>query len=355
LRNTGALDAAVDADVLDAWFPPSPGVVMALADQVARLARTSPPPNGEGLVEAIARRFGVHPRHIVLGAGSSDLVYRAMTAWLDEGSRVLVLDPSYREYAHVAQKVARCSVEWLVLPRDDDYAPSGEDVRRVIGEGYDLVVLVNPNNPTGHYVERPTLLDWLDAAPSRTRIWVDEAYAHLVEHEASLVPDATTRANLFVCRSLSKSFALSGLRVAFLAGPADDVEALRRRTPPWVVGFPGQVAALRALEDEPYYARQYADTRRLRRELAASLRRAGFDVLEGQIASVLVHLPDDAPAAAEVVARCARRGVFVRDASDMGRSLGRRVLRVAVKDGRSHARIVSALHAAAFGAQSRSP
>lgn len=349
LRDPDALSTLVDADVLDAWFPPSPLVSRALARCLPTLARVSPPPDGEGLVAAVADRFAVSPNHLVLGAGSSDLIYRAMPSWLNRGSRVLVLDPSYAEYPTVAQTVCGASVDRIVLWRQEGYALAADRLRRALGRGYDLVVLVHPNNPTGLHVERAALLEALAEAPRSTRIWVDEAYAHLLPRDQSLLADVGTRPNLFVCRSLSKALALSGVRVAFLAGPAPDVAALRLRTPPWIVGFPAQVAALRALEDEAYYERCYRDTHRLRGELAAALRASGLDVLEGRIASLLVHLPDDSPTADEVVRRCRLQGVFLRDASDMGSSVGPRTLRVSVKDQPANARIVGTLRAVLEG------
>jgi histidinol-phosphate/aromatic aminotransferase/cobyric acid decarboxylase-like protein len=349
LRELGAMGTVVDADVLDAWFPPSPQASNALAGDVTMLARTSPPPFADGLVTAIARRFALDRRSVAVGAGSSDLIYRSMTAWLGPRSRVLVLDPSYGEYAHVAETVCGASVERLGLSRSEGYVVDADRLRRALASGYDLVVLVNPNNPTGLHVDRTTLLDVVRGAPTSTRIWVDEAYAHFLPHDSTLLADAAGSHNLFVCRTLSKSLALSGLRVAFLAGPEAEVAALRHRTPPWIVGFAAQVAALRALEDMRYYERCYRATRRLRSVLAGELRRDGLDVLEGQIGSVLVHLGDDAPTAQEVVRRCGDRGVFLRDASDMGTRLGPRVLRIAVKDARSNARVVRTLRAVLQG------
>jgi histidinol-phosphate/aromatic aminotransferase/cobyric acid decarboxylase-like protein len=76
------------------------------------------------------------------------------------------------------------------------------------------------------------------------------------------------------------------------------------------------------------------------------LREAGFDVFEGRIASILVHLGEDAPTAKEVCRRCAEGGVFLRDARDFGPSVGERVIRISVKDRASNARIVELLRKA---------
>jgi len=85
----------IAADVLDAWFPPSPRVTAALAEHLPWLLRTSPPTAGEGLVQTIAETRGVAMESILPGAGSSALIFLALRHWLNSSSRVLILDPTY--------------------------------------------------------------------------------------------------------------------------------------------------------------------------------------------------------------------------------------------------------------------
>src|ERR1043166_154764 len=77
----------INADVLDAWFPPSPKVLAALEDDLPWLLRTSPPTNCEGLRRVIARTRGVAPENILPGGGSSDLIFLALRHWLTSSSR----------------------------------------------------------------------------------------------------------------------------------------------------------------------------------------------------------------------------------------------------------------------------
>src|SRR5207344_1800686 len=102
-----------NADVLDAWFPPAPGVTDTLQAHLPWLLRTSPPTDCAGLVGAVATARGVAPENILPGAGSSDLIFRAFRHWLTAGSRVLILDPTYGEYSHVLEKVIGCTVDRL--------------------------------------------------------------------------------------------------------------------------------------------------------------------------------------------------------------------------------------------------
>jgi histidinol-phosphate/aromatic aminotransferase/cobyric acid decarboxylase-like protein len=346
LEHVDALDRCVEADVLDAWFPPAPGVLDALTRHTERLARSSPPPSGEPLLAAIAEHWHVPRVNVVLGAGSSDLVYRAFTSWLDRRSRVLLVDPTYAEYAHVVERVVGAALVRCSARRSNDYRVPFQELEAKIREPWDLIVIVQPNNPTGALAPRDVLVDVLRLAHPTTRIWVDEAYIHFAGAESLVSHAVASGHRIFVSRSFSKSLALSGLRAACLIGPASEIAHLKRRTPPWIVGFPGQVAAIRALADAPYYEGRYAETRTLRRELATRLRDLSLDVHEGETASVLVHLGDHEPPAARVRDAVARVGVFLRDASDFGPSMGSSTLRVSVKDRASNERIVAALASA---------
>ncbi|KQX76059.1 hypothetical protein [Aeromicrobium sp. Root472D3] len=115
---------------------------------------------------------------------------------------------------------------------------------------------------------------------------------------------------------------------------------MRSITPPWVVGLVSQVAAVRALQSPGYYRDRWDETHGLRRQLTADLRGLGWDVVDGCAGFVLAHLPDEGPTAAQLVAGAREHGVFLRDAAGMGRTLGDRAVRIAVKDADSQRRIV---------------
>jgi histidinol-phosphate/aromatic aminotransferase/cobyric acid decarboxylase-like protein len=246
------LDSAVEvvnADVLDAWFPPSPAVLQAIHDHLPWLARTSPPTGAEGLVRVIARARGVPIASVLPGAGSSSLIFMALCHWLTPESRALILDPTYGEYAHVLGGVIGCRVDTFPLARCEDY---DVDLDRLaeLAPLYDFVVLVNPNSPTGRHITRSRLEATLRCVPASVRVWVDETYVEYAGAGESLERFAVARPNIVVCKSMSKAYALSGLRVACLCAAPHVLEPLRAVTPPWSVGLLAQVAAVRAEEQE---------------------------------------------------------------------------------------------------------
>jgi histidinol-phosphate/aromatic aminotransferase/cobyric acid decarboxylase-like protein/N-acyl-L-homoserine lactone synthetase len=322
----------INADVLDAWFDPAPDVMAALAEHFAWALRTSPPVGSDGMRRVVARTRGVSEASILPGAGSSDLIFLALRHWLHAGSRVLILDPMYGEYAHVLERVVGCRVARLELARSRDYAVNIAELSERLERRYDLVVLVNPNSPTGQHLPARVLEDVLRAAPDSTRFWVDETYVEYVGEGQSLERFAAASSNVVICKSMSKVYALSGARCGYLCGPRHLIEELRTISPPWAVSLPGQIAACAALRSTEYYRERWSETHRLREELASGLRSLGWDVLPGCANFLLCHLPHDQPTAAALAAVCKERKLFVRDVTSMGRCFGERALRIAVKD-----------------------
>jgi len=323
----------INADVLDAWFPPSPRVIGALQEHLAWLLKTSPPTACEGLIDAIARARGVKPENILPGAGSSDLIFRAFRQWLSPDSHALILDPTYGEYVHVLEKVIGCTVDRLPLCAADNYDVPLDRLEAALHDGYDLVVLVNPNSPTGRHIPKTKLEAVLRRAPERTRIWVDETYIEYAGAAESMEQVAARSENILVCKSMSKVYALSGARVGYLCAGAHWLEELRAMTPPWVIGLLAQVAAVNALLDPPYYAARYAETHLLREQLSDGLRECGYRVIPGVANFLMCHLPEPGPPSDWLVQECRKEGLFLRDASQMGSQLGNRAIRIAVKDG----------------------
>jgi histidinol-phosphate/aromatic aminotransferase/cobyric acid decarboxylase-like protein len=336
----------INADVLDAWFPPSPEALACLEAHLPWLLRTSPPTRCEGLIHAVARARGVRCDCILPGAGSSDLIFLALRHWVKPESRVLILDPTYGEYPHVLECVIGCQAERLALYRNEGYRLDPVRLAACLAESYDLVVLVNPNSPTGRLVPREELMAVLRHAPSATRVWVDETYVEYAGADQSLERFAAASENVIVCKSMSKVYALSGVRVAYLCAGPHQLEALRPMTPPWAVSLPAQVAAVKALRDPAYYAARHAETHRLRGQLSESLRPLGLEIVPSVTNFLLCHLPAGGPDAATVVSRCRQHGVFLRDAGVMGSQMGGHALRIAVKDAAANQRLVEVLKSA---------
>ncbi|MGV3529221.1 MAG: aminotransferase class I/II-fold pyridoxal phosphate-dependent enzyme [Flavisolibacter sp.] len=329
----------INADVLDAWFPPSPRVIAALQENIPWLLQTSPPTHATGLEDAIAKARGVNKTSVLAGAGSSDLIFLALQNLLNKNSRVLVVDPCYGEYLHVLQHIIHCHVQRFSLHREEGFCLNADELVGEIGNGYDMVILVNPNSPTGVYTEKEKLISVLRKVPASTLVRIDETYVEYIGASVSLETFAAASENIVVCKSMSKVYALSGARAAYLCAPPHLLEMLRSLSPPWSVSLPAQLAAIEALKDSAYYEEMYSQTHELRKQLFDDLKSLGItDIIPGCANFLLFFLPENISAEA-FVSRCREKQLYLRTVENMSRSLTNGV-RIAVKDELSNRRML---------------
>ncbi|MBM4015637.1 MAG: histidinol-phosphate aminotransferase family protein, partial [Planctomycetes bacterium] len=306
-----------------------------------------------GLIAAIAAARGLPEAALLVGGGSSALIFLALPRWLPRGGRLLVLDPSYGEYAHVAEVVCGAHVARLALRPEEQFRVDLAALARRVRRGVDLVVIVRPNNPTGSVIPRGELEEFLRELPRRVVAWIDEAYVDYLGDSESLEAFAVGRPNVVVCKSLSKGLALSGARAAYLAAAPERLAPLRALVPPWAVSLPAQFAAIRALGERAWYRARWRETPKLRsllrEELSTRLRasasslRAAAEVRDALPNALLVALPADGVADAELIERCARHNVFVRELRSMGVAIGTRWVRVSVVPQAQHVTLASAI------------
>jgi histidinol-phosphate/aromatic aminotransferase/cobyric acid decarboxylase-like protein len=247
----------------------------------------------------------------------------------------------YGEHAHVLESLLGLDVVRFALEAEAGYrVDTGALLAEVRRTRPGLVVVVNPNSPTGQHWERSDVLRFLDGVPQETTILLDETYVEYAGFDQSVERDACRRANVLVLKSMSKVYALSGLRVGYLVGSPERVRELAKWMPPWAVSLPAQVAAVAALGDAAYYERRWAQTHRLREELARGVGKFPVRVFPSMANFVLV----ETPVSAELVRqRMESQDVFVRNCDSMSARFEDRFLRIAVKRRAQNRRIVQAL------------
>jgi histidinol-phosphate/aromatic aminotransferase/cobyric acid decarboxylase-like protein len=208
-----------------------------------------------------------------------------------------------------------------------------------------MLIIVNPNNPAGTHIPRAQLEEFVTRLPANTRVWIDEAYIDYIGADESLEKFAARSPNVTVCKSMSKVYALSGIRAAYLCANPGTLAMLHGHTAPWSVSLPAQVAAVRALEATQYYRERYTETHRLRTELIKQVRKIDSDIqiYPGAANWILCRLPESGPDANIVINRCKQLGVFLRGATGTGKVLDRFDIRLAVKDEKTQEKVVSAL------------
>ena len=331
----------INADVLDAWFDPAPQLIKEVENHLSWICKTSPPTDCSGMANGIAKARGLKPDNVLPGSGSSDLIFLAFREWLSPESRVLILDPTYGEYIHVLENIIGCQIDRINLLKATNYVLNLEDLLNLAKNNYDLIVIVNPNSPTGQHVPSEKLEHVLKQIPNSTRIWIDETYIEYCGKDQSLEKFAIGTSNVIICKSMSKVYALSGLRAAYLCASPFQLEKLRSISPPWAVSLPSQIAAIIALKEDHYYQKCYEQTHILREEFSKELLKfTPLEVLQSKANFILCYLPENGPDAASIVSKCKEMNLYLRDVSNMGNNFNKHTIRIAIKDQETNQRML---------------
>jgi histidinol-phosphate/aromatic aminotransferase/cobyric acid decarboxylase-like protein/N-acyl-L-homoserine lactone synthetase len=331
----------INADVLDAWFSPSPKVIKAIKKDLQWILKTSPPIHAEGLINAIAKNRGVKKSSILTGAGSSDLIFLALPHFLSSSSSILILNPCYGEYSFVLENIIHCNFETFNLEKTENYEINSKKLMHEIKKGYDMIILVNPNNPTGVHFPKEKFIEILQQVPTKTLVWIDETYIEYIGKTESLEKFASVSENIIVCKSMSKVYALSGARIAYLCCSPHLIESLKLKTPPWAVSLPAQIAAISALEDEEYYVKKYKESHKLRRWLKQKLMQLGIlDIHEGKTNSILFFLPQETFTSEQFLDECKTYKLYLREFKNIKNELGMTAIRVAIKNKQVNKKII---------------
>jgi threonine-phosphate decarboxylase len=317
---------------------PPAGVLAVLRDNLAAVGRY-PDPDCRILTRHVARLHGVGRECVVAGNGAAELIHAAARAVRPR--RVSVVEPAFTEYRRAALRCGAVIDHWMSQKAYFQPAPFDPG-------GADLVWLCNPNNPTGRLWPPGEIFPWVAAHPESIFV-IDEAFLPFRpdEPEHSLAADVERSPNLIVVRSLTKLYALPGLRLGYAVAAPEWAERLREQLPPWSVNALAQVAGLVALEDDLYRQRTHAWFRTEPPRLFQELRKFdGLEVLPTQANFILLRLRH---ATAETAAcRLAARRILVRDASDFV-GLGPSWVRVAVRTAADNDRLLAALADVAGG------
>jgi histidinol-phosphate aminotransferase len=282
--------------------------VAARIDELTRGVSRYPDMTSSRLIAAIAAHHGVDPDRIAVGAGSVEVVGQIAAAVVDHGDDVLFAWRAFEAYPIITTVVGGHAV---CVPLDAGHTHDLDAMAAAVTDSTRLVLVCNPNNPTGTAVGAAALEGFVDALPEDVLVVVDEAYLHYADR--GHVPDALAllgdRSNVVVTRTFSKAYALAGLRVGYCIASPEIAAAVRKTQVPFSVSALAQECAITALEDGAEVDRRAALTVAERERVAAALRGRGYDVPVSQANFVWLAVGDEA---IDLAARCAAAGVIVR-------------------------------------------
>jgi threonine-phosphate decarboxylase len=277
------------------------------------------------LVAAIRKRYGLSGGEILCGNGSAellDLVIRSLAV-----KRLLLCPPDFGLYERCAPE----SVEIVRIPRDEEtgFGINPEKLLKAVRPG-DLVLFSNPGNPSGAVLAREEVLALARGINRAGAVLaVDEAFADFCPR-CSVLDLPCDESGLVVLRSLTKFYAIPGIRAGFLSAGCELFKRISALQLPWSVSVPAQVLATHCLSDDNWAARSRDYLLRSREKLVAGLKSIpGITPLPSEVNYLLVRLDPPAPNADELFRKLRKEGTLVRHCGSFG--LGSRYIRVAVR------------------------
>ncbi len=295
-------------------FGVPPGAQRAIRHAAAQAFRY-PDGGADALREAIGRRWGLDPAHIVCGAGSDDLIYQLCLAYGGPGRDIVMSAHGFSIYyiagTYAGSRVIKVPERHLTADVDAMLAAVSPATR--------LMFLANPNNPTGSMLAADEVARLRSGLPPEVLLVVDAAYAEYVtrpDYDPGInLVDAS--GNTVMTRTFSKVFGLGGMRIGWCYAPAHVVDVLNRVRGPFNVSAASQAAAIAALAEPGWVEKGRDHNAEWRPKLIAGLQAAGIMVWpsEGNFALADFGAPDKAEAADAFLRQ---RGIIVRGVRGYG-------------------------------------
>jgi histidinol-phosphate aminotransferase len=256
-------------------YGPLPSVVEVIAE-AARAVNRYPDNGAAALIEAIAERFAVPVGHVAVGCGSVGVLQQLMEAVGEPGAELLYAWRSFEAYPPLSDLAALTSVRVPLRDETHDLAA----MAAAITPQTRLILVCNPNNPTGTVVRERELTEFLDQVPADCLVILDEAYREYIRD--SDVADGINlyrdRPNVAVLRTFSKAYGLAGLRIGFLIGHESVAEAIRKTMLPFTVNAIAQAAAVASLNAEDELLERVETVVKERDRVREALRADGWTV-----------------------------------------------------------------------------
>jgi histidinol-phosphate aminotransferase len=290
---------------------PSPRVREALerAYEDANLSPSTVPP----LRLALADRYGVTSDHILLGAGSTELIEATMRTFLRAGDEVVLPTPSWPVFRRRLEALEARIVEVPLSVGDRSYAYDVERLTRAVTKKTKLMILCAPNNPTGNSIGVEDVRRCAEAAPL---LMVDAAYADF-DPDVDLSPLVHEYDNIVLSRTFSKAYCLAGLRVGYVVGDRAVLDYVDRfLVPGSSISSAALHAGLAALEDEDHHQRQVERIRGERTRMLAGLRELGLRAFDSFGNFVAIDVSDYAGEAPAFAAAVRGQGIVIRVMAD---------------------------------------
>jgi threonine-phosphate decarboxylase len=320
---------------------PSPIALEAIKNCFGQLP-LYPDSNSNALREAIAKHFGgIGSDNVVVGNGSTELIYLFADVFLKKGDSALIAAPSFGEYASAVIR-SRGKPKLIKLRKDFQIEPSDFNKAMAVAKA---AFLCNPNNPTSMLIPPDSLIQIVEKALDENVIlFLDEDFIEFVENEKanSLVGAIDKYPNLFVLRTFTKFYGLTGLRVGYGIAEKETIDLISRAKMPWNVNSLAQAAAVAALTDKDHSKKTFELVKQEKQFLSSELAEiSGFKVFPADTNFYLIDVRATGLKASEFKEKMIKYGILIRDCSSFT-GLDEFYVRVAVRSRKENEKMLDA-------------
>ncbi|VEI74362.1 Histidinol-phosphate aminotransferase [Mannheimia haemolytica] len=229
----------------DVWLNANEYALSPNFDLIDRTFNRYPEPQPQAVIEGYARYAGVAPENVLVSRGGDESIELIIRAFCEANDSILYCPPTYGMYAVSADT---CGIATKTVPLTADFQLDLAQIKANL-EGVKVVFVCSPNNPTGNLIKRSDLLELLQITAGKAIVVVDEAYIEFCP-EASLVSELANFPHLAIIRTLSKAFALAGLRCGFTLANAELIGVLQKVIAPYPLPVPVSDIAAQALSPQ---------------------------------------------------------------------------------------------------------
>lgn len=276
-----------------------------------------PPNEPKELRGELAEYSKSSPEKIVIGNGSTELIYLLTKIFLDINDEVIIAEPTFTEYRK-AVKVQGGKIRSIRLRKEEDYRLEPDSIQERISQDTKLVFLCSPNNPTGRMIPIDALKGVVETCEDYEALVVlDEAFYEYCDHPQKYNVAEMKFNNLISIRSLTKFYALAGLRIGYVIAPTPLAKVMREVKVQWNVNFLAQIAAKEAVKDFEFAARTKEQTKKGKNFLWKELKKfGGLKTYPSHANFFLINLSNSNISSNELVEGLLMRGITIRDCSN---------------------------------------
>lgn len=229
----------------DVWLNANEYALSPNFDLTDRTFNRYPEPQPQAVIEGYAAYAGVAPENVLVSRGGDESIELIIRAFCEPTDCVLYCPPTYGMYSVSAET---CGIALKTVPLTADFQLNLPDIERNL-EGVKVVFVCSPNNPTGTLVKRSDLLKLLKITAGKAIVVVDEAYIDFCP-QATMINELPNYPHLAIIRTLSKAFALAGLRCGFTLANAELINVLQKVIAPYPLPVPVADIAAQALSKQ---------------------------------------------------------------------------------------------------------